>query len=364
MFSTIDWYFSRQVLATSALVGMIFYALFFIVGLLEHVDAPLSLDNYLLSVGLGTFAFFYDFLPTVILMAFLFAFGSMAAKNEVIALQTLGYPFKSLLSTVIKGTLLVLLIWGVLMEYIFPLSVNHAKSILTKTSNSDNISISSEWIRSNNAFIKILSAQGENIFGITIYQLDAEGKLSDLYEAKKGIWRGDRLSLYTPKHTHYQYTNIAPPQGLKHIQVFRTPLKEKTFSTGLTLATFSYSLLEPNQMYLPQLLDYANYILSNKIDGGEGQFIFAFWERLLMPLGIIGLILMVMPTMLGTPRVQHIGDRIFMGIGVGVCYFILTELARNSSIYITLPNSILATLLPMLSLASGSILCYRANRVN
>ena len=362
MFSKIDWYFSRKFIASSFLVGVIFYALFFLIGLLDNADTKLPVADYLLGVGLGTFSFFYGFLPTILLMAFLFAFGGMVAKREIVVLQALGYPLKSLIAMVLKGALLIFLLWGFLMEYAFPLAVNHSKTILYQHNDKNaTISIDGEWIRSKDSFIKIVSSKDREIFGVTIYQLDEQGRLSNWYYAPKGQWENNVLSLTNIKHTEYRYGEQPFPQGLKESQLRQQQISNKKFALDLSFDTFSYIALEPNQMYLSQILRYADYIIDNNIDGGgEGKFIFAFWERVLMPLSIIGLILIIMPTMLGTPRVQRLGDKIFIGILIGVLYFIATELARNSNVYISIPNAVAAAILPCLLFLAGCFSCYRA----
>lgn len=360
----IDWYFCQKFLLSSALVGLIFYTLFFLIGLLENASIALSVWDYLLGVGLNTFSFFYGFLPTILLMSFLFAFGSMAVKREIVALQALGYSFKSLLGTVLKGTLLILFIWSILMELAFPLLIAEAKKILTQNTTTQAISINGQWIRSNQLFIKIQTTDDESLFGITLYQLDNQGKLTHLYESKKGVWQNNTLTLLKPTLKQYKYTadNLGQATVLKQTEIKQHSLPHQDFTIDLDFNTFASITLQPNEMHLSQLLRYTHYIKQNQIDGGgEGKFVFAFWERLLMPLGIIGLILIVLPSMLGTPRVQRLGDKIFIGIIISLCYFIATELARNSNIYITLPNEFAAAFLPILLLVSGILICYRYN---
>jgi lipopolysaccharide export system permease protein len=362
MFSKIDLYFSKKFIFSSLLVGVVFYALFFLVGLLENLDNNLPVGDYLLGVSLGTFAFFYGFLPTILLMAFLFAFGGMVSKREIVALQALGYPFRSLVLMVLKGTFFIFLIWGTLMEYAFPLAVNQSKKILSPVQSNENttVSITGEWVRSEDFFINIVSTQDSKVFGVTIRQVNPQGQLLNQYYAAQGEWQNNTLSLQKITHTKYHYKNQALPQGLQHIRIERNTIKNKDFKLNLTFDTFSYSILEPNQMVLSQLLSYADYITKNHIDGGgAGKFIFSFWERVLMPLSIIGLILITMPTMLGTPRVQKLGDKIFIGVLIGVMYFIFTELARNSNSYLAIPHSIAAAILPCLLFFYGCFVYYR-----
>jgi lipopolysaccharide export system permease protein len=103
--------------------------------------------------------------------------------------------------------------------------------------------------------------------------------------------------------------------------------------------------IKPRQMSTADLLDYLDFLDNNKLDSRAARLI--FWQKMFAPLTIIIMCLLAVPFVLGTQRQGNTGQRLLIGILLGLAFIVaerlLTQLGTQFEI-----NAFLVALMPNL----------------
>jgi lipopolysaccharide export system permease protein len=94
---------------------------------------------------------------------------------------------------------------------------------------------------------------------------------------------------------------------------------------------FDVLVLEPSDMSAAELLEYSGYL--NKNDLESDNFRLAFWVKIFTPLTCMGMLLLTIPLVLtSSARSGGIGQRIMIGVLVGVGFFIFNRVVNQLGI--------------------------------
>ena len=123
---------------------------------------------------------------------------------------------------------------------------------------------------------------------------------------------------------------------------------------------FDVLQMKPTNMSAQRLYQYSEYIEKNDLDASSYQL--AFWVKVFTPLTCLAMLLIAMPIVLTTtPRSGGAGQRIMVGLLLGVGYFVLNRAINHLGIvYGVMP--FLSAFLPLLLVVSLSIVMLR--RIN
>jgi lipopolysaccharide export system permease protein len=104
-------------------------------------------------------------------------------------------------------------------------------------------------------------------------------------------------------------------------------------------------MVKPEQMSSSDLYIYLNFLDENKLNAKAEQLI--FWQKIFSPLAVIVMCLLAFPFVLGAQRQGNTGQRLLIGILLGLAFVVVdrlvTQLAVQSGV-----NVILVALLPSL----------------
>jgi lipopolysaccharide export system permease protein len=310
--------------------GAIIMVLFVIVGLdllselideLKEVRGDYTFVALLQYVGLTSPGSFYDYLPFAALVGCLAGLGSLASSSELIVMRAAGVSTRQLVFAVIKPTLAITLLGLVVAEYVAPVSQQIAESqravALQKTH-----SIHSRhgmWHREGQQFMHFNAVQPNGVlFGVSIFSFDQERQLERNIFAERAYYVDGKWTLETVKVVDLG------PKGATYEFVTELP-----WDTGLSPELLNILVLDPKDLSISGLWRYAQYL--NKQGLNAGDYELAFWNKLLQPLTIMGMVLVAISFIFGPLRNVTMGFRVFIGVMVGIVFRTLQDILGSSS---------------------------------
>lgn len=354
MISILERYLLTQI------VGGVVLALLVLAGL----DAFISFLNELDEVGRGDYGFaqagayilyslpmrIYEYAPTAVLIGSLLSLGGMAANNEVTAIRAAGLSIWGFATAILKIGIVFVIVILLIGEFLAPLGVQKGQQLKSKML-SDNAAVTHAggvWVRHQDMFVKsnvILNDQ-------TIIDLD--------------IFRFNALNLTEVVHAG---TAERVEQGwkLKNIQrltiaensIERTQAAQEIWPELMADNLFEVLSIEPTEMRARDLFTYIQYLEDNELDAN--QYKLAFWNRFIMPLSSLVMLMLALPFVFKSQRSGGAGQRLFVGVLLGIGYFLASRLLNQLGIVYGLPALIAAVAPPILFLMLAYSLIRRVN---
>lgn len=337
-------------------MACVFYFLFVFIEFFSLIDKNFPWFELLFRVSVRALNWSTSFITTILFLSFLLFFGDMVIKLEIIALQALKMSFRQLLFTIFKSFLVVSVIWLVVVEVFTPLANKSLHKYLSDnmTKNSA-ISIDNQWLKSDNSFIRVGKSLGDQLFEINIYEFNEQYQLKKSLKAKQAKWVDNAMRLYDVEQHQFDYMDQSETRVKKKI------LATYDLDTELNSKIYGYFKLNVESLLLWELWEFIAYVQKNGWDAD--LFVYNFWNRVVMVVILFSLILIFLPSLLGTPRFSNLGSHLLAGVVIGLLLHALNAILKSSADWFILPTEWLALGLPAFLLAIGSWRCYRYTHI-
>jgi lipopolysaccharide export system permease protein len=257
-----------------------------------------------------------DFMPLAVLLGSILSLGSLASGSEIIAMQSSGVSVKKLLISVTLAASLVALFTMILSNFVVPYSESFSKEFRSahRQSRISMTGRSGVWIKDENNIIHIQQLYPDgNARGVKIYHMDEQDKLIGTTFAAKATAGNQGWLLYKVKQSLLSESRI----------------QVKELNDWLYKGQLSHNLLEsmatdPHQMSITDLNHYIDFLTENSLSHkAESLFL---WRKLYSPLGIIVMAVLAIPFVLGSQRQSNTGQRVLIGILLGLLYVVMDKL--------------------------------------
>lgn len=334
-------YLASEIYRSSAVVLLALVGLFTFFALIDDLDnvgpkfTLLSLF-YLQALALPTRL--YDLLPIGLLIGAVLALAGLAQRNELVILRVSGVSGMKLLSMLWTITIPLVVGAFILSEVVTPAAeIKSSEANLTLLGRAEGGRLSSGyWFKEplpggGTRVINIAQLQASGgVSGITLYQFGKGQELSSFTQAKHGHFTQGRLvleqvteSTIDPAARGALANAVQPATPLVHIK----SLPEASFRTTLTPERLIARILTPERMSILDLLDYIKYLDANKLQT-ERQVV-ALWRKIAYPFTLLVMITIAAPIGFMQTRRGSVGSKVFVGILLGVGFFMLNQLALN-----------------------------------
>ncbi|WP_462382065.1 LPS export ABC transporter permease LptG [Pseudomonas sp. Marseille-QA0892] len=351
--SKLDRYIGRSVfLAILSVLGVItaLALVFAFIDQLGDVRNDYGLIEVVWYVLLTAPRRIYEMLPMAALIGSMIGLGTLASNSELTIMRAAGVSIGRIVWAVMKP-MMVLLIAGVLVgEYVAPWTENKAQGdrSLAQGGGEAQGSRYGYWHRQGDQFVHINSVQPNGVlYGITRYEFDGERKLLWSSFANRATYQQD----------HWQLEDIVTTRF--HGQSTEA-VHEATENWDLALnpGLLGTVMMEPETLSISGLWGYSGYLTAQGLN--NGQYMLAFWTKLLQPLVTAALVLMAISFVFGPLRSVTLGQRIFTGVVVGFVFRITQDLLGPASLVFNF-SPLFAVLIPAGACAlAGCILLRRA----
>jgi len=283
-------------------------------------------------------------LPFIALGGAWIGLGILASNNELVVMQAAGVSVWRIVLSVLKPTLLIMLLSLALGEYIAPPLEQLAQSNKA-VQRSGNASIASEqgtWRKVGNEYIHInaIAPGGELLYGVTRYEVGANRNIvsssfaeSATYIEREGsnYWR-----LSNVRESNFGTGSISKAEYL-----------QEDWQIELSPELLSVLLVEPDRQSISGLYRFAQFFDSEGLD--SATYFLAFWKKLLQPIATLVLVVLAISFVFGPLRESTMGFRVFVALGIGLVFTILQRLME--------PASLLYGFSPLLAVLTPILLC-------
>ncbi|MDF1691996.1 MAG: LPS export ABC transporter permease LptG [Zhongshania sp.] len=298
-----------------------------------------SVLKYVAMIAPGSF---YDYLPFAALVGCLSGLGSLASSSELIVMRAAGVSTWQLLAAVIKPTLVLTLVGLCVAEFVAPVSQQIAESqravALQKTA--DIHSRHGMWHREGQQFMHFNAVQPNGVlFGVSIFSFDDDRRLETNTFAERAYFIDGHWTLEDAKVV--SLTDKGATQ--MHVQ-------QMDWDSGLSPDLLNILVLDPQDLSISGLWRYAHYLKKQGLNAGDYEL--AFWNKLLQPLTIMGMVLVAISFIFGPLRNVTMGFRIFVGVMVGIVFRTAQDILG--------PSSMVYGFDPIYASVAPIVVCYLA----
>ena len=319
-----------------ALLGL--FTFFALVEDLDNVGDKFTLTALFYMQALAIPTRLYDLLPIGLLIGAILALAGLAQRNELTILRVAGVSGIRLLLALWIITIPAVIGATLLSEYVTPYAeVKSGEASLQFRGRAGGGRFESGyWFKEPTAqngdrVINISELQANGRVGaVKLYEFDADKNLLFVSTATGGRFADDQLIL--EQVTNHTIVNNAvdalkdgatPKQPLMTLQ--ETP--ERSFRTSLSAARLLARVLTPERMSMGNLIDYIDYLDTNNLSS-ERQVV-ALWRKMAYPFTLIVMMTIAAPIAFMQTRKGGVGAKVFIGILLGVGFFMLNQLALN-----------------------------------
>jgi lipopolysaccharide export system permease protein len=334
-------YLAREIYRSSAVVLMALIGLFTFFALIEDLDnvgKKFTLLNLFYMQALALPTRLYDLLPIGLLIGAILALAGLAQRNELVILRVSGVSGMKLLAMLWMVTIPLVAGAFLLSEVITPaaeLKSSEASLLLMGKSDGSRLN-SGYWFRETDAQggtriinISQLKPNGD-VADVTLYEFGAERELSSLSQAQTGHFTNGTLVLSQVVQTQIDAGALSALADAKKPDAPLTRIEsetERVLQTTLTPQRLIARILTPERMSMLDLIDYINYLESNQLQ--TDRQIVALWRKMAYPFTLLVMITIAAPIGFMQTRRGGVGSKVFVGILLGVGFFMLNQLALN-----------------------------------
>lgn len=352
--SILDRYIFRTILETILMVLVLLMVLDSFISMLNQLQ-NLSAGYNLLQIGrymvLTLPGRAYDTLPVALLVGGLLGMGSLANHSELIVMRSSGRSLLRLVSAALLAGLVVSLVVALIGEFVAPIAQRLAQEdrFYAQTGHQMLLPGSGFWARDGNNLIRIGTAlPGPILVDIDIYSLDPDNQLAAVIHAKRARYHHHQWLLEGVRRTSIQ------PHA-----VTTTAMPKIAWNSVITPQTLRVLAADPSDLAMRDLLTYIDYLRDNGLNPSHYEL--AFWTKALAPLANLSMLLIAMPFAFARQRATGVGQRLVVGILLGLAFFLLNRVLGNVVLLYGFPP-VVGAALPMLLFYTAGLLGLRRVR--
>ena len=316
----INRYMMRNIHQGSLLVLLVLVSLglfFIFIGQLEHIGrGDYSILQVVEYVALRVPGKVVEFMPLAVLLGTILSLGSLAGNSEIIAMQAAGVSVSQLLRAMLQAAVILAVLSFILADWVVPISETSAREIRSSAINATPTLIGKKglWVKDDNQVLYIKELLPNGVArSVEIYELDEKGGLASTITAQSAIPSSEQWMLKQVRQTIFDD------------QVVRTTSYDELIYTG----NISYQLLEalmiePRQMSSGDLYAYLSFLEENNLDTANEEL--TFWQKIISPFTVLIMCVLGLPFVLGSQRQANTGQRLMLGILLGLTYVVADKL--------------------------------------
>ncbi len=334
-------YLAREIYRSCAVVLLALLGLFTFFALvddLDNVGSKFSMPALLYMQALALPTRLYDLLPIGLLIGSILALAGLAQRNELVILRVSGVSGMRLMRMLWIITIPLMVGATLLSEFVTPAAeIKSGEADLTFRGKAGGGRLNSGyWFKEPTRDggtriinIRSLLANGE-VEGVTLYELKPDLELASLSTAATGRFSDGDLVMTDVVQTRLDERAAqalanarqpsAPPAEVINLPTLR-------LDTTLNGERLLARVLTPERMSAATLIDYIDYLHHNQLQADRQ--VVALWRKFVYPFTLLVMITIAAPIAFMQTRRGGVGAKVFIGILMGVAFFMVNQLALN-----------------------------------
>jgi lipopolysaccharide export system permease protein len=350
----LDRYIAWEIGKAFFLVMLALVSLFSFLDLIQQVD----------DVGTGSYGFLdallfelrmlgpraIDLLPFGALMGTATALSLLASHGEVIAIQAAGISVARFAWAVMKSAIPMVLVAMLIQE--LAVSRLHQEAVRQRSLALSDTEVTQAgggfWIHHGERFIHIDRVQHGSIpADIDILELDGERRVSLYIHAKQAL---------VADPTKWLLIDVVVKRlGRETVSSERVPWMH--WDSYMTSEEIGLLELPPQTMSLRELLAYVGYL--KEAGQQTDRYEINLWHKLTLPIAVVALVLLAVPSAFGSPRSATAGRRIIAALAAGLAFQIGSQIAANLGLLLELPPGLSSLAMPFVAVVAALVLFRR-----
>lgn len=327
----IDRYIARNVTAGTLVVLLVIVSLDLLFSFLEESQDSGQGDytawQALLYVLLTTPYSAYQAFPFATLIGSLVGLGGLAARSELVVMRGTGISALAIARPLVTTGLLLALVSMGLGEWLAPWTDRLATELQTNATGA-RLSAGGEsgfWARDGNRYVHARHVpEAEVLENLQIYAFQG-ARLDHITTAWRAHYDGEAWVLLAPVTTRFAVDGSVRVDRAASAR-YRSKLKPDVLDVVV---------VEPEILPLAELWTYSRYLEHNGLD--SSRYRLAFWVKVATPLATMTMLLLTVPLVFGSLRSANMGQRIFIGVLIGIAFFLLNRLLNRAALVFGLP---------------------------
>ena len=350
-------YFTREILASSALVLAALLALFGFFDLIRELDdlgrGTYRINAMLAYVALTLPSHAYVLLPAAGLIGTLFALARMSEHSEITVMRASGLSLRQLAMHVSVAGLAIALLTAAFGELVTPYTEEAAKGLRLKATSSivAREFRSGFWVKDDRSFVNIQDVTADTqLLNLRIYEFDPTFRLTAISRAEKGTYAGpNKWDLSNVELTRFE-GDRAVLQRIAHA----------TWSSVLTPDILSVLKIVPERMSALNLRAYIDHLRENRQKSTRYEI--AFWSKIFSPAAAVVMMILAIPFALTSARAGGVGAKIVLGILIGLSFYFAGRLFAHVGLLNDWPALLSAGAPVLITALVATALLVRAER--
>ena len=350
-----DLYIGRTVVGNVLLVLFVLTALAAIINFVSEIHVTYNHEHYTLwNAALYTLmktpGGMYDMFTVAVLLGALLGLGELASHNELTVLRASGVSAARLGGAALCGGLLLAVACVVIGEFVAPYTEQHAEDRRAELveSRANPLGAGGVWAKDDGAYVNVRSMTGrDTVHGIYTYKVDSQRQLEEASFAAIGVFAGTDSGLSSVQGT------VLKPDG-QGASVYAHP--REPWKTLLNPELISLFAVDTTSLSARGLYHYIGYMQDNHLD--DRRYVAEFWARLAKPVAVLAMLLLAMPFVFGPLRSSSTGQRLLIGMLIGIGFYVFNAIFMQAGIVFGL-NPFISAWLPTLLLAATGVIAVQ-----
>jgi lipopolysaccharide export system permease protein len=279
----------------------------------------------------------YEAFPMATLIGSLLGLGGLAARNELTVMRAVGMSVLDIARVVLTAGFLLALLAFALGEWAAPPAERWAQDLRTGaiTQQLATDRASGFWARDGARFVQVERAvTSRHLAGVRIYEFDERQELVALTTAAQAFFDNGGWVLREVSVSRF---------GAEGVQIEHR--QGVPWASELAPAVLEVVVVEPEMLSVVDLRTYIAYLERNEL--ASERYRLAFWVKLATPLATMAMLMLTVPMVFGATRATNAGQRLFLGVLIGIVFFLANRLLNQMGLVYGLPP-VLSALLPTL----------------
>lgn len=291
----------------------------------------------------------YEYFPTSILVGALLGLGKLSANSEFTAMRAAGISIKQITIATLQLGIFLALLTFILGEWVVPAADRYAANFKALQKN-NKVAVTVDrglWVKENHELIKIGQViSDQSLADITIYRVNSDyKKLKDITTIDSATYKNKQWVLQRVT------TRTFSKNAIKQDQV-----DTAYTSTLINPDVLKVTAANPEQLTSKQLLQLIKHQEKNSLNADK--FKLAFWKHFSIPFSALVMLMLAMPFLFSSQRSAGTGQRLFIGISVGVVFFLINRVLNEMGIVYNF-SPLISAFLPVILFLFVSILALK-----
>ena len=280
----------------------------------------------------------YEAFPMATLIGSLMGLGTLAARNELTAMRAAGFSVLAVAGAVMLAGVVLGATAFAIGEYLAPPAEHYAQN-LRAMAMTQQVALDRQrgfWARDGSRFVQVDRALSDrSLQGLRIYEFDSERELEQVLQAESARFGAGGWQLQGVRATRFSGEGVEIEE-----------LADLVWDADLEPQMLEVVVVDPETLPIAALTEYIAYLERNGLE--TSRYRLAFWVKIATPVATIALLLLTVPLVFGSVRSAGAGQRIFLGVLIGIVFLLFNRLLNHAGLVYGLPPALSALLPSML----------------